>query len=521
MLGLRLNVTDDERRVRINNMIAQLHLTKCMDTIIQKLSGGEKKRLALATVFCMDPHVLLIDEPTSGLDAYLAMDIMNTIRLMAVEQRKTIIVVIHQPTDAMFDLIDTICLLVRGGRQVFFGSKEEAVNFFITECCLSPLPLDVFIEQLAAPTAKNADENTTIQEMVADQYVKSDLANLLQLDIERNFESMDKNSFMNIIGEMKRVSFGRQLKWLFWRSFKADTRASVRTTFILIRILFIVLVFGLLYFHLCGSNHFVQNLNALIFIVLSVIINTSAYMILSTMPINNYISIKENLRGIYNEFAYYLVVVIHDLPTFIIFPFLATSVTYWMSGMDNTWSHYFLFGAIGILSGNIGAAIGQVFAAFSGSVESAVSVAIPVLQILIIFSGFYFDLTHSGSVLHIIHYISPFYYSYSAMLTIQWDSNLHNNTSYCNSFQHLSGTSTSMLPNMTAAVGLCTHVLNHLTFQNLIGNLGFKIFMLFILFGVCHTIAFIAIWYRVHRREVTEYWTNMKNNYRTSYQALP
>ncbi|CAF4016446.1 unnamed protein product, partial [Adineta steineri] len=63
-----LSMTDDDRRACVFETIKLLGLEKCTSTIISKLSGGERKRLAFATVALTDPSIMLIDEPTSNLD---------------------------------------------------------------------------------------------------------------------------------------------------------------------------------------------------------------------------------------------------------------------------------------------------------------------------------------------------------------------------------------------------------------------------------------------------------------------
>jgi ATP-binding cassette, subfamily G (WHITE), eye pigment precursor transporter len=155
MLRMKRSISDDIRRVRVQAIVTLLSLDDCLRTMIGKLSGGERKRLAFATVLLTDPSVVLIDEPTSGLDSYLAKELMIKIRRMAVEQRRTIIVVLHQPTNEMFTYINTLCLIVRGGRLAFFGRKDLASTFFNDECNLSASSLDNAIELLAAPPSSD------------------------------------------------------------------------------------------------------------------------------------------------------------------------------------------------------------------------------------------------------------------------------------------------------------------------------------------------------------------------------
>ena len=131
MLRMHQSMKDEDRRVRVRSTITLLSLDKCVKTMIGKLSGGERKRLAFATILLYNPSVILIDEPTSGLDMYLARSVMKMIRTLTIEQNRTIIVVLHQPTSEIYSMVDSLCLIVHGGRQAFFGARRDAIDFLL------------------------------------------------------------------------------------------------------------------------------------------------------------------------------------------------------------------------------------------------------------------------------------------------------------------------------------------------------------------------------------------------------
>jgi len=65
---LQLGLPEEEVRRRVATAAEQLNITKLLDRAPYTLSGGEKKRVAIASVITMEPDILLMDEPTNALD---------------------------------------------------------------------------------------------------------------------------------------------------------------------------------------------------------------------------------------------------------------------------------------------------------------------------------------------------------------------------------------------------------------------------------------------------------------------
>jgi ABC-type multidrug transport system ATPase subunit len=75
------------------------------------------------------PAVLVLDEPTSGLDDYGARFTMKLVLEYVKSEMTTVIIVIHQPAEAVFNLFDR-CLLLGKGRVCYFGETKTAGDYF-------------------------------------------------------------------------------------------------------------------------------------------------------------------------------------------------------------------------------------------------------------------------------------------------------------------------------------------------------------------------------------------------------
>jgi phospholipid/cholesterol/gamma-HCH transport system ATP-binding protein len=89
----------------------------------QELSGGMKKRGAVARALALDPEILVLDEPSAGLDPIVAAELDELILLLKEAFQMTVIVVTHELPSA-FRIADRIAMLHQG-KFVMVGAKEE------------------------------------------------------------------------------------------------------------------------------------------------------------------------------------------------------------------------------------------------------------------------------------------------------------------------------------------------------------------------------------------------------------
>lgn len=76
---------------------------------LRGISGGERKRLAIAAGVLAEPSILFLDEPSSGLDSFSALSVAAYLRALA-DVGHTLIVSIHQPRAAIWEMFDRVRL---------------------------------------------------------------------------------------------------------------------------------------------------------------------------------------------------------------------------------------------------------------------------------------------------------------------------------------------------------------------------------------------------------------------------
>ncbi len=108
----------DEIKIKVEDVLKKVHLSKFKNHYPHELSGGMKQRVSIARSLVMDPKVLLMDEPFSALDEQTRILLHHELQQIWMETRKTIIFVTHNIREAV-KLADRVVVMgIRPGRVV-------------------------------------------------------------------------------------------------------------------------------------------------------------------------------------------------------------------------------------------------------------------------------------------------------------------------------------------------------------------------------------------------------------------
>lgn len=122
---LQLRWEKDEIRRRVTETLETLEIAHLKDRSPHRLSGGEKKRVALASVLILDPQVLLMDEPTAALDPKSRGQVVDFLINWG-GTAKTVITATHD-LDIIEDIAD-FCFVFQNGRVAGFGTPAQILN---------------------------------------------------------------------------------------------------------------------------------------------------------------------------------------------------------------------------------------------------------------------------------------------------------------------------------------------------------------------------------------------------------
>lgn len=126
-LRLPSDTSENEIVSIVNQTLIELNINHCRQSVIRKLSGGERKRVNIGVELLNHPSVLFLDEPTTGLDAGLERQITKLLRSVASEGR-TIITVTH--SIQTLDDYDRLIWMARGGKLAYSGAPKDALVHF-------------------------------------------------------------------------------------------------------------------------------------------------------------------------------------------------------------------------------------------------------------------------------------------------------------------------------------------------------------------------------------------------------
>eukprot|EP01138_Halocafeteria_seosinensis_P009589 gb/GECG01009799.1/.p1 GENE.gb/GECG01009799.1/~~gb/GECG01009799.1/.p1 ORF type:complete len:671 (+),score=86.86 gb/GECG01009799.1/:1-2013(+) len=431
-LRLGRSVSEKEKSDRVDSLISALGLKKCQHSLIgsptekRGISGGERKRLALASEIITNPSILFADEPTSGLDSHMAESVVGILQKLA-RSGRTVIATIHQPSSAVYHLFDKL-VLMREGEIVFFGPKDDAVNYFAQidkslECPTYTNPADFFIRTLA--TDSSADPQYNVVSHLGEIWRKSDTNEAL-MNSQRH-AALPKDALVvsqeDDVHNVRKYAVGRveQTKLLLSRSFKDSSRNPVLTYARLFQTIILGLLSGAIFFRLGYDQESIRGRNGATFFIMINQAMLGLFGVLQTFPLEKPIFLREHSASSYSVLSYYIAKMVADVPFQVAFPFLFSCITFWMMELGNEFATFAAFTGIVVLTTNAAMSLGYLISASVPNVSVGLAVGPVVMLPLLLTGGFFTTAAAIPDWLIWIEAVSFFKYGYEAAGSLLWD----------------------------------------------------------------------------------------------------
>jgi phospholipid/cholesterol/gamma-HCH transport system ATP-binding protein len=125
-LSMFTDMSEEEKKERVNFCLNRVNLTNANDRMPSEISGGMKKRVAIARAIAPNPKYLFCDEPNSGLDPRTSIVIDNLIKEITIEYQMTTIVNTHD-MNSVLEMGDKIVYL-HLGEKWWEGTVEDILR---------------------------------------------------------------------------------------------------------------------------------------------------------------------------------------------------------------------------------------------------------------------------------------------------------------------------------------------------------------------------------------------------------
>lgn len=465
LLRLPKSISFEEKQAKVLQILNQLKISHIKDQIIgsdfeRGISGGEKRRVAIACELVTSPSILFLDEPTSGLDGYNAFNVIECLVKLARDYERTIIFTIHQPRSNIVSLFDKLILLSHGD-TLYSGGMDECSNYFASNGFMVPQGyniadylIDISNEKVEMSLDGDIDddehnhENPTVDVTETDEWahyashrdelnktlhpprrvMTSNDKNLAQLfqnsyifngvknDISQLVVSSNSNeSFFELDPNMSKPGFFSQLLILSSRTFKN----SYRNPRLLLGHYALALIMGLfcsyLYYDVQNDISGFQNRLGLFFFLLT-LFGFSTLTGLNSFSQERIVFLRERSNNYYNPISYYISKILCDvIPLRVFPPMILIAIVYPLVGL-NMEGYKFWIAIGGLILFNLVASMEVLMIGIlikdSGS---ATMVTVLILLFSLLFSGLFINKASIPTGLEVIEKVSVFHYAYELL----------------------------------------------------------------------------------------------------------
>ncbi|WXC65773.1 hypothetical protein SNK03_011561 [Fusarium graminearum] len=338
------SLSKKERNVRIDNLLESFGLVEQANTLIgtpirKGISGGQKRRVGVASQLITSPKLLFLDEPTSGLDSAASLEVVKYLRAVAKRNNLIVICSIHQPSTSTFNLFDKL-LLLSGGKTHYFGPVSSVTSYYAQVGAPLPQyvnPAEHLLELVNIDFAQNRGEASRNLGSLQDSWATSQQASQVS-DAIKTAESSGGDWSVETIE--KRPSMPSLTLTLLHRSFIKSYRDVVAYGIRLAMYLGLAIMMGTVWLRLKPEQESIQPfINAIFFGSAFMSFMAVAYVPAFIEDRLQYV--KEHHNGLYGATELILSNFLIGIPYLFIISALFSVISYWLSNFQPTATAFF------------------------------------------------------------------------------------------------------------------------------------------------------------------------------------
>ncbi|RLN55369.1 hypothetical protein BBP00_00008521 [Phytophthora kernoviae] len=429
MLRQDASVATAQKMESVEECIELLELAPIADKVIRGSSTEQMKRVTIGVELAAQPSILFMDEPTSGLDARSAKIIMDGVRKIA-DSGRTIVCTIHQPSTEVFKLFDSLLLLRRGGRMVFFGElgqeSQHLIDYFQAFPDVKPItpgynPATWMLECIGAGVGGGKTSAAGIDSEVlldfAERFLASDQKVLMEEDLDQEGVLHPSQHLPELKFERKRASSSyAQFELLCLRFFRMYWRTpTYNLTRLMINVV-LACVFAIIYQGTDYTTYSGANAGVGLIFVSTIFLGLIGFN--SVMPVaadERTAFYRERSSETYNALWYFVASTLAEIPYVFLATLLFCIIFYPSVGFSGFTTFFYFWLVVGMYTLQC-VYLGQLLVYALPSVAVATALGALLNSIFMLFAGFNPPTGNIPTGYKWIHWISPPTYS-TAILT--------------------------------------------------------------------------------------------------------
>ncbi|KAL7941271.1 P-loop containing nucleoside triphosphate hydrolase protein [Trichoderma barbatum] len=341
-LSLPNTISKKEAFRRVDDLIAAFGLQAQTYTIVgtpikKGLSGGQKKRLGVASRLITEPKIIFLDEPTSGLDSALSLEVCTYIKDIGRKNNLITIASIHQPSSATFQQFDKLYLL-SGGQTCYFGPVSEATAYFASIGYTIPPETnsaDFFLDLINTDLDKDGDIRRRTDDICQGWTTSTDYKSL-DIAIQKSMEETSSYSDLKI----QHPESWQTPMILIHRSWIKSHRDVMAYGIRVAMYLGLAVLMGTVFLRFKTEQSYIQPLiNAIFFGGAFMSFMAVAYVPAFLEDLNTFR--QERANGLVGPLSFMMANFIIGLPFLFVITLLFSIVTYWLSNFRPDGSAFF------------------------------------------------------------------------------------------------------------------------------------------------------------------------------------